>query len=47
MFFVLLTLQSGVEVMFIPKLESYFDIKKDGAQAWWADQLAAAVRKSH
>lgn len=47
MSFVLLTLQSGVEVMFIPKLESYFDIKKDGAQAWWEDQLAAAVRKSH
>lgn len=47
MSFVLLTLQSGVEVMFIPKLESYFDIKKDGAKAWWAEQLATAARESH
>lgn len=44
MSFVLLTLSSGVEVMFIPTLDSYFDIKREGTQAWWEDKLSAATR---
>jgi hypothetical protein len=40
---VLLTLPSGVEVLFIPTLDSYFEIKKHGAQSWWEERLAAAA----
>lgn len=37
--YVVLTLHSGIQIRFIPKWESYFAIKKEGAQAWWCDIL--------